>query len=97
MRLVGTKVSGAVNYMDLFTAGLVKYFEERALANVIGNGTIKSGAIKLAVAFLTRKFMGKGMMGDAVSLGFGIDGVEDILTNILGSGIAGIGGGSQNW
>ena len=97
MRLVGTKVSGAVNYMDLFTAGIVKYFEERALAGVIGNGTLKSGAIKLLAAFLTRKFIGKGMIGDAVSLGFGIDGVEDILTNILGGGISGIGGGAQSW
>jgi len=94
VRLAGAKVSGAVSYMDLLTAGVVKYFEERALSNVIGNGSIKSGAIKLGIAFLTRKFLGKGMLGDAVSLGFGIDGVEDILVNVLG-GMAGTGG--QNW
>jgi len=93
-RLVGAKVSGAVSYLDLLTAGVVKYFEERALSGVIGNGSIKSGAIKLGIAFLTRKFLGKGMLGDAVSLGFGIDGVEDILVNVLG-GFTGQGG--QNW
>jgi len=94
MRLVGAKVSGAVNFMDLLGAGVVKYFEERALSGVIGNGTVMSGAIKLVIAYMARRFIGKGFMGDAIGLGFGVDGVEDILTNFLGG--AGVGGG-QSW
>jgi hypothetical protein len=82
--------------MDLFGAGVVKYAEERALAPYIGNGTLKSGIIKLGVGLGTRKFIGGGVLGDSVSLGFGIDGVEDILTGVLGSGmIPGIGGATE--
>jgi len=91
MRLVGAKVSGSVNYMDLIGAGVVKYFEERALAGVIGN---ESGVVKLIIAYLARKFVGKGFIGDAVGLGFGVDGVEDLLTNFLGGSI---GGGASSW
>ena len=93
MRLVGAKVSGSVNLADLVGAGIVKYFEERALSGVIGNGTLMSGAIKLAIAYVARWFMGKGFLGDAVGLGFGVDGIEDILTNFLGGTV----GGGQSW
>jgi len=93
MRLVGAKVSGSVNLADLVGAGIVKYFEERALSGVIGNGTLMSGAIKLAIAYVARRFMGKGFLGDAVGLGFGVDGIEDILTNFLGGTV----GGGQSW
>ena len=87
MKLLGKKVSGEVSYMDLFGAGVVKYVEERTLSPYIGNGTLKSGLIKLGV--------GRGVLGDSVSLGFGIDGVEDILTGVLGGGgIMGFGGGA---
>lgn len=93
MKLLGKKVSGEVSYTDLFGAGVVKYAEERALAPYIGNGTLKSGLIKLGVGLGARKFIGRGVLGDSVSLGFGIDGVEDILTGIIGSGmLPGMGG-----
>ena len=100
MKLLGKKVSGEVSYVDLFGAGIVKYAEERTLAPYIGNGTLKSGLIKLGVGLGARKFMGKGVLGDSVSLGFGIDGVEDILTGVIGGGmIPGMGGGAtgDNW
>ena len=95
MRLLGKKVSGAVSYMDLLGAGVVKYAEERALTGYIGNGSLKSGLIKLGIGLGARKFLGKGLFGDSVSLGFGIDGVEDILTHFVGGGGLGVGGGGQ--
>jgi hypothetical protein len=82
--------------VDLVGAGLVKYFGEKALTPVIGNGTLMSGAVKLGGGFAARKFIGKGMVGDSISLGLAIDGVEDILTHFMGS--AGIGGGGdESW
>lgn len=84
MAILGKNVSGAVDYQDLLTAGVVKYFGEKTLAGVIGNGTVQSGAIKLAGGFMARKFMGRNTIGDAVSLGLAIDGVEDILFSLLG-------------
>ncbi len=95
VKLLGAKVSGGVDYMDLVGAGLVKYAAERGLAPVIGNGTLKSGAVKLGGGILARKFMGRGLLGDSVSLGLSIDGVEDIVTALIGSGLGGIGGGSS--
>jgi len=96
MRLLGKKVSGSVSYMDLFGAGVVKYAEERALSGYVGNGTLKSGLIKLGVGLAARRFLGKGVLGDSVSLGFGIDGVEDILTQVLG-GMGGGTGSAGSW
>jgi hypothetical protein len=96
MKLLGKKVSGEVSYTDLFGAGIVKYAEERALSPYIGNGTLKSGLIKLGVGLGARKFIGRGVLGDSVSLGFGIDGVEDILTGVIGSGmLPGMGGTTE--
>jgi hypothetical protein len=91
-------ISGSVSYADLVGAGFVKYFGEKALTPVIGNGTYMSGAVKLAGGFAARKFMGRGMLGDSVSLGLSIDGVEDILTNLLGGTSFGLGsGGETDW
>jgi len=81
------KVAGSVSYLDLFGAGLVKYVEERALSGVIGNGTIKSGAIKLLIGALSRRFAPRGVLADSVSIGFAVDGMEDILTALIGGGM----------
>lgn len=98
VKLLGKKVSGAVSYMDLLGAGVVKYAEERALSGYIGNGTLKSGLIKLGIGLGARRFLGKGLLGDSVSLGFGIDGVEDVLTHFVGGGGLGVGSGnSEGW
>lgn len=91
MAVLNKQVSGNVDYYDLFTAGAVKFFAEKALQPVIGNGTIQSGAIKLAGGFMARKFLGRSIIGDGVSLGLAIDGVEDILFNVMG----GINGNNQ--
>jgi len=90
-------VSGSVSYMDLVGAGLVKYFGERALTPVIGNGSLMSGAVKLGGGIAARKFLGKGMLGDSLSLGLAIDGVEDILTHFMGGAGIGGSGGDTNW
>ena len=98
VKLLGKKVAGPVSYGDLFGAGIVKYAEERALAGIIGNGTFKSGAIKLAVGLGAKTFMPRGIIADSVGLGFGVDGVEDILTAAIGgAGIGGEGNGGDNW
>ena len=94
VKLLGGKVSGAVSYMDLLGAGVVKFAEERSLAPYLGNGTLKSGILKLGVGIAARKFIGRGFMGDSLSLGFGIDGVEDILTHFMAGGV---GAQGEDW
>jgi hypothetical protein len=61
---------------------------------VIGNGSIKSGAIKLVGGLAAKKFLG-GSLGNMLSLGFSVDGVEDILMSFLGG--FGTTGGGENW
>lgn len=97
MKLLGKRVTGEVSYMDLLGAGVIKYAEERALSPYIGNGSLKSGLIKLGIGVGARRFIGKGLLGDSVSLGFGIDGVEDILTGVFKGGvIPGVGSGESS-
>ncbi len=82
----------APTLVDAVGAGLVKFAEERALAATpIGNGTVMSGAVKLGIGYAAQRFIGGGTLGNAVSLGFTVDGVEDILTAVLFGGA--IGGG----
>lgn len=85
-------MTGNVDYVDLVGAGLVKYFGERALTPVIGNGTLMSGAVKLAGGMAARKFLPKGTVGQSVSLGLSIDGVEDLLASVLGATMPKAGG-----
>jgi len=97
-RLIKGKVSGAVSYADLFGAGIVKAIEERALSPVVGNATLVSGGVKLAIGLIARKFLGRGVFGDSISLGFGIDGVEDIITAVITGRMSGMEvGGGENW
>ena len=72
---------------ELMTAGVIKYFAERYLAKYIGNGTLKSGLIKLAVP------IGADMLGmskynnnffyKATKTAFIVDGAEDIVKWVM--------------
>lgn len=81
-----------VKFSDLLLAGAVKYFEERALAGVVGNGTLVSGAVKLAGAYASKKFLGKS--AEPITLALGIDAAEDLIMGVMG--LFGSGTGSQN-
>ena len=73
---------------ELFVAGITKYFEEKLIARTpLGNGNLVSGIGKLVIGSVmpkSNKYM------KAIAMGFGIDGVEDIITSIF-SGNIGIG------
>lgn len=84
MAVLDQTVSGAVDYVDLIGAGIVKTLGEQMLMPVVGNANIKSGLVKLAIGFGARKLMGRGTMADSVSLGFSTDGVEDVLHALMG-------------
>ena len=55
----------------------------------VGNGTFKSGVIKLAESYLVGKVLLKNKMGKIVATGIAVDGVEDVVLATLN----GIGGG----
>ncbi|MGP8323466.1 MAG: hypothetical protein ACT6FG_05690 [Methanosarcinaceae archaeon] len=84
----------ASGLMDVALMGISKSVGERALAPIIGNGTLSSGAMKLVAGGLVQ---GSGKMGNIVGSGFVIDGVEDIVNSFMG----GMGGSqaaaSEDW
>lgn len=82
---VPTKVGG-YDIGTIFIASITKNMQERLLRGIIGDGTIISGGIKLAIALFAPKLIGTGKIQNAICLGFGIDGVDDILTGFLGGG-----------
>lgn len=90
----------ASGLMDSFELGVMKSVSERVLMPVIGNGSVKSGAIKLVGAgLLTTVSRNKhvSLLSSAVI----VDGIEDIVTSLLGgmTGAAGdaVGGNGADW
>jgi len=75
---------GGYDIGTIFIASAAKNIEERILSPIIGDGTIISGAIKLGIGLFLPKLAGSGKIQNAVALGFGIDGVDDIFTGFLG-------------
>jgi hypothetical protein len=71
---------------EILVAGASKVVGERFFAPIVGNGTLKSGAIKLLAAMLIPK---SDRYMKAVSMGVGVDGSEDIITGLLSGGIVG--------
>jgi len=72
---------------DALLIGGIKAVEERALIGVVGNGTIKSGAVKL-VAGAAISSMLKGKSGQLVGSAFAIDAVEDLVNGLIGAATA---------
>lgn len=87
----------------MFGAGAVKYFEEKIIASTpLGNGNLVSGVVKLGIGYGAHHFAGGNQIGDMAAMGFTVDGVEDILTGVLGGNLLGglLGGGNSsanNW
>lgn len=82
------------SFGDAFIIGLFKQVEERSLAPLIGNGTFKSGALKLVIgnggAYALKKLGLKGKMLNLGQDAFNIDAVEDLVNasvQALGGGI----------
>ena len=80
--------------MDSFEMAALKSISERSLAPVIGNGSMKSGVVKL---------VGAGVLGSVssnkhvslLSSAIIVDGFEDIVTGLLGGSVAGGSGTSE--
>lgn len=82
----------ASGLMDVAMLGLSKSATERILTPIIGNATISSGAMKL---FAGGVIQGRGKIGQAVGGGLVIDGVEDLVTAVLGGKMGGDAGAGE--
>ena len=86
----------ATGLMDAFEMGAFKSVSERMTAPLIGNGTLSSGAVKLVGAGILSSLSRNKHVG-LLSSAIIVDGVEDMVTGLLGSigdagGVAGVGG-----
>lgn len=93
-KLLRERIGGSP-LMTIFVAGATKTIEEPLLAGLIGNSTVLSGAVKLFLGgWLIPYVAGShkaNVIVNGVSLGLGIDGVEDIIRGIFFGGGIGIG------
>lgn len=84
------QVASRVDFKDLLMAGATKAVLERVATPVIGNGTLKSGAIKLGVAYIFGN-----QLPEFVRLGVAVDGTEDVVFSLMGL-LGGLGGEAQS-
>lgn len=77
----GLKVSG--DLLDLALAGVVKYFAEKALSKVVGNGNLMSGLTKLGIGVGIDMFAGNSRVAKIGKTAMVLDGVEDITQYII--------------
>ena len=85
-----------MDMLELALAGLGKVGGEMVFNQVIGNGTIASGAIKLGSAYALAKSI-SGKETKALATGLAVDGIEDIVmaSGIL-AGLGNLGIGQRN-
>ena len=91
--------AGGVPLGTLAVAGISKPFLEGLIASTpLGNGTVISGAGKLAGAMLVRQFVGRSSIGNGIQIALAVDGLEDIMQGFMRGSIFG-GGAAQasNW
>jgi hypothetical protein len=100
-KLLSERIGGSP-LLTIVVAGATKSIEEPLLANLIGNGCILSGAIKLFLGGWLIPWVSGSHKGNVIvngiSLGLGIDGVEDLIRGaFFGGGImnGGMFGGTQ--
>jgi hypothetical protein len=89
MAFLSGKPVGGLSYFDLVGMAAVKIIEEPILKKTpIGDASIVSGVAKLAIGYGAHKFLGGGLLGNSISGGFTLDGIEDLslvaMTMLMG-------------
>lgn len=74
--------AGQISLGDGLMIAGAKVVLEKALAMIVGNGSVLSGATKIGGAFAVQKLVG-GKFSDIVSTALMVDGTEDIVTSFL--------------
>lgn len=89
LEIAGKNIAGSgYNIFDWMAVGAAKRLEEIALIPVIGNSTYTSGGIKIAGGLVADYMRPKsgiiGKVSEYAVAGLIVDGVEDIMVNLLG-------------
>jgi hypothetical protein len=81
---VGKDIVKGVDAIDMVGGTLAKPLIEKVGSGIVGNGTIMSGAAKIATAFVVAKYGGDNRIGKSVAIGAGMDGAEDMVIALTG-------------
>jgi hypothetical protein len=81
---VGKDIVKGVDAIDMVGGTLAKPLVEKVGSGIVGNGTIMSGAAKIATAFIVAKYGGNNRIGKSVAIGAGMDGAEDMVIALTG-------------
>lgn len=81
MAILKPKVE-ASGLVDVAFLGIAKSTTERILTPFIGNASLKSGGVKLILGGVIGGKGGK--VGKALSGGLIVDGIEDVISSVLG-------------
>ena len=75
--------------MEAGMIAVAKVVSEGALARVpfVGNGSLRSGLIKMVGAGLFGSMLGKNVIGKSLATGMMVDGGEDIVRGVLGGSL----------
>jgi len=92
-KLLKKKIGGS-SIVKLLVAGFTKPTAEALIARTpVGNGNFISGATKLFIGgWLIPKFAGNSDIAQGAALGIGVDGVEDIVQQVMKMFTGGTGG-----
>ncbi len=80
----------ASGLMDALAIGVAKTVTEQALTPIVGNASLKSGAVKLIGGSVVSSML-PGKLGKIVGSAMTIDGVEDIVHAIVGKALPTLG------
>lgn len=73
-------VAGGVDALTLVAGMAGKPIAESLFSKVVGNGTMVSGAVKIASAVILNKYV-PGKIGNIAAIAVGADGAEDIIVS----------------
>lgn len=95
---IGNVKAGGVPLVTLAVAGISKPFLEGVIAKTpVGDGTVISGAAKIAGAMVLRQFVGGNAIGNGIQIALAVDGIEDIFRGVMGGGIFGGSAQANAW
>jgi hypothetical protein len=93
--IVGGSV-GSQNLISLGLAGVIKPFTEGFIARTpVGDGNLISGVAKMVGGVLAHKFLGEGLIQNALVAALIVDGGEDVARGVMGGGL--FGGNQDAW
>lgn len=79
---VGKDIVKSVDAIDMVGGTLAKPLVEKFGSGIVGNGTMMSGAAKIATAFIIAKYGGNNRIGKSLAIGAGMDGAEDMVIGL---------------